>query len=73
MKFKPGPLLEPEAEKARAEAIERSEQSRAEREAKYNKPKGANVPPGWKPHKRPAEIEAELDSEISIKTKKGII
>lgn len=71
MRFTPGPILDPNAQKQRDDAIEASERSRARREAKYNPSKGANVPAGWKPYKRPAEIERELDAEISIKTKKG--
>ena len=72
MRFYPGPLTDPKAEKARAEAIESSERDRAEREAKHT-PKRVTVPAGWKPYKKPSEIEAEIDREILRKMKKGII
>ena len=69
--FRPGQILDPEAARLKAESIERSEISRAERKAKYGKSKGANVPNEWTPWCRPSDDE--VNHEILSKMKKGKI
>ena len=63
-------VIDEKAEKERSQAIEKSEQDRARREARHT-PKGANTPPGWKAWRRPGDDET--DRELLSRQQKGRI
>lgn len=62
-------VIDEKAERERAEAVERSEQDRARREAANHKPTGR--PADWKAYRRVSDDE--VNNEILSKQQKGRI